>query len=464
MKIAIAGFGLEGKSNLGYFRHKFPESEFVIFDEREKLEDVPVGVEAVLGENVFTQIQGFDLVLRSPSIPLRKIPSDNKKIWSATNEFFAECVRRNVRTIGITGSKGKGTTASFIAEILKYAHEDNPQKHNVFLVGNIGQPALEILPEITENDFVVYELSSFQLWDIEFSPSVAVMTMIEPDHLDVHENMADYVAAKSRIFEFQKAGDVAVYNSADALVKEIAENAAKKTGATLKPFPSPNFAHFDDEFFYYGDQKLFPISVVKLPGKHNLLNACAAINATWGLTIPEAKIGFGLERDAAGEKIWQAKLQIIEKGLGGFRGLPHRLKFVREVGEVKFYDDSIATTPGSVIAALKSFDEPKILIVGGHDKGADYTEMAQEIAVHNVRTIFAIGENRGKIASVVRENSDVIVHELDSKNMDEIVREVWQNTDPGDVVILSPAAASFDMFRDYQDRGERFVAAVEKSR
>jgi len=509
MKIAIAGFGLEGKSNLEYFLHKFPEAEFVIFDEREKLEDVPTGVETVLGENAFAQIRGFDLVLRTAGLAPSKI-GQSEKHWSATREFFSECAKKNITIIGVTGSKGKGTTCSFIYEILRTHLEkpdlsftgltgessqknrmDSPNKsanddRRVFLVGNIGQPSLEILLELTEHDFVVYELSSFQLWDLEFSPSVAVMTMIEPDHLDVHENMADYVAAKSRIFEFQKAGNVAVYNSADALVKEIAENAAKKTGVILQPFPDEKFAHCasnaiasnakqssdkdnnglprfarnDGDWFYYSDKKLFPISVVKLPGKHNLLNACAAINATWNLTIPEAKIGFGLERDAAGEKIWQVKLQILEKGLSGFSGLPHRLKFVREIGEVKFYDDSIATTPGSVIAALKSFDEPKILIVGGHDKGADYTEMAQEISERNVRMVFAIGENRAKIAAAIRENSDVIVHELDYKKMNEIVREIWQNTEPGDVVILSPAAASFDMFRDYQERGEKFVAAV----
>ncbi len=443
MQIAIAGFGLEGRANLEYFRAKFPEADFTIFDERESLTDVPSGVQTVLGEEAFGQIRNFDLVLRSPSIPPRKI-GQQEKHWSATREFFAECARRGVKIIGVTGSKGKGTVASFVSEILKQRYKkeiSSPQKRKIHLVGNIGTPALEILPEIQPNDFIVYELSSFQLWDLGMSPQIAVMTLIEPDHLDVHENMAEYVEAKSRIFQFQKAGDLAIYNADDALVREIAEAATSKTGAIQRPFPDEKFAYVKESKFYFGDEEICPTSAVNLPGEHNLLNALAAIDAVWDL--------IGSDIDA------------VEKGLSIFHGLPHRLQFVREIGDVKFYDDSIATTPGSVIAALKSFDEPKILILGGRDKGADYSEMAREINMRNVRMIFAIGENRDKIATAIRENSDVVVHELDLKNMSEIVKEVWQNTAPGDVVILSPAASSFDMFKDYKDRGEQFTAAVK---
>jgi UDP-N-acetylmuramoylalanine--D-glutamate ligase len=426
MKIAIAGYGLEGRANLDYFRGKFPEAEFTIFDENSNLDDVPAGVEMVLGDDAFGQITGFDLVIRTAGLAPRKIAQADKH-WSSTREFFEECP---AEIIGVTGTKGKGTTASFIAAILRAAGQ------KVHLLGNIGVPALEILPKITANDVVVYELSSFQLWDIEQSPHVAVMTLIEPDHLDVHENFAEYTAAKAHIFNFQKADDIAVYNQDDALVREMAETSA---GQKI-PFSNKKFVHIKQGKFYYNDVEICPTDVIKLPGEHNLLNAAAAISAVWEMI--------------------DGNTTAIARGLADFHGLPHRLKFIREVNGVKYYDDSIATTPGSAIAAVKSFAEPKILIIGGHDKGADYRPLGVAIDRANVRQIFAIGANREKVARQLGEKTSATIHLLDSQNLAEIVKTVNQATEPGDVVILSPAAASFDMFRDYKDRGQQFIAAV----
>jgi UDP-N-acetylmuramoylalanine--D-glutamate ligase len=265
---------------------------------------------------------------------------------------------------------------------------------------------------------------------------VAVMTLIEPDHLDVHENFAEYVAAKAHIFNFQKADDIAVYNQDDALVREMAESGV----AQKIPFLNKKFVHIEQGKFYYNDIEICPTDAVKLPGEHNLRNAAAAISAVWKM----------IGGDTAS----------VARGLADFHGLPHRLKFVREVNGVKYYDDSIATTPGSAIAAVKAFTEPKTLIIGGYDKGADYRPLGAEIDRANVRQIFAIGANREKVAHQLGEKTSTVVHLLDNQNLAEIVKIVNQATEPGDVVILSPAAASFDMFRNARVRGEQFITAV----
>jgi UDP-N-acetylmuramoylalanine--D-glutamate ligase len=431
MRIAIAGYGREGRANMVYFRDKFPSATFTIFDENAALDNVPAGVKTVLGPDAFEKIEGFDMVVRTAGLAPRKIAQADKH-WSSTREFFAECP---APIIGVTGSKGKGTTCSFITEILRAAGR------TAHLMGNIGIPALSELSKIKTDDIVVYEMSSFQLWDLERSPHIAVMTLIEPDHLDVHENFVEYVEAKSHIFEFQQANDMAVYNESDALVREMVEVAVSRTNVNKIPFLNKKFVHVQQGKFYYNTTEICSTDVVYLPAEHNIRNAAAAISATWDL------VGGNVEA--------------IEQGLKKFHGLPHRLHFVREVGGVKYYDDSIATTPGSAIAAVRAFDEPKILIVGGHDKGADYRLLGEAIKRSNVRAVFAIGANRDKVQAQVGEKTSTPIHLLDNQNLAEIVKIVNQSTEPGDVVIMSPAAASFDMFNDYKDRGEQFIAAVK---
>ncbi len=413
MKIVIAGFGVEGRSNLRYFREKFPEADFLVADEREKVDNLPENVAYQTG---FSELEDADLIVRSPSLPPKKIKTSGQ-IWSATNEFFANCP---ATIIGVTGTKGKGTTCSFISSILRAAGK------TVHLVGNIGVPALDILPKIKADDVVVYELSSFQLWDLQKSPHVAVVLMIEPDHLNVHADFNDYLAAKANIAKFQTADDYVVYNSQNEFSSSIADTSS----AQKKEYP---FVLSDDI-----------TSAIRLPGKHNIDNACAAIAAVKSI-LPNVSD------------------DEIKKGLSEFTGLPHRLKFVAEKYGVKYYDDSISTTPGSAIAALKAFAEPKILILGGSDKGADYSELAKEIAKQNMRLIIINGANADEIREVLREEKvDCEIVQLNMAGMKEVAKLAKNKAQSGDVVILSPAAASFDMFKSYSDRGEQFVAAVEE--
>lgn len=423
MKIAIAGFGVEGKSNLVYFSR--PGNELTIVDENEALAGVPPGIPTRLGKGVFEQLADFDMVIRTASLDPRRIKT-NGKIWSATNEFFAKCP---APIIGVTGSKGKGTTASLIAAILTAGGS------KVHLLGNIGRPALDDLATIQSEDIVVYELSSYQLWDIEASPQVAVLVMIEPDHLDVHGTMENYLAAKSNIVAYQTADDEVIYYQANDYTRHIAE----RSRAHRQPYPDKTAVHIRDGVFWYGEQKLCSTDTVVLPGEHNLLNACAAITAAWP---------------------WVSDPIKIKQGLASFDGLPHRLKFIREIGGVRYYDDSIATTPGSVIAAVKAFQQPKVLILGGAPKGADYTELVRTLADSALRHVILIGREGPALAALL-ETSDVPHTLLGSGvTMDKIVKAAADKAETGDAVLLSPAAASFDMFKNYSDRGDQFSAAV----
>lgn len=428
MKIAIAGYGVEGKSNYEYFSRG--DDQVVIVDERE-VTDAPVDASVITGEGAFEKLQGFDMVVRTAGLAPRKIKTDGK-VWSATNEFFAKCP---AAIIGVTGSKGKGTTSSLIASILREAGQD------VHLVGNIGVPALDILPRIQPTDIVVYELSSFQLWDLEKSPQVAVVLMIEPDHLDVHENFDEYLMAKANIRKFQKAEDICFYHPTNEFSRRIAEvNPFPNAHRYNDPSDSASISVDGNDFIESDGCVVAPVTALQLPGAHNVENACAAICAAYA--------GFGVGRDA------------IERGLRAFTGLDHRLKFVREVAGVKYYDDSIATTPGSAIAAMKAFDAPKTLILGGSSKGADFTEVAEVAKNTNVHHVVLIGQEADKIEQAFMGTEIAISNLGAHTTMQKIVETAQELTAPGGVVVLSPACASFGMFKNYKDRGDQFIASV----
>ena len=420
----------------------------MVADERpaDKLPAIPDGVKLATGESVFQeQLDDADLVVRTASLPPRNIETCGK-VWSATNEFFQECP---APIIGVTGTKGKGTTCSLIASILQQAGRA------VHLVGNIGVPALDVLPKIKKDDIVVYELSSFQLWDLEKSPHIAVVLMIEPDHLNVHADFADYLNAKKNIRRHQGISDKCIYHPTNKYSQEVATTPLDRLpdtgdnhGDTLDfaqryAIPDDDQVYVQDGYFCVQDRRICNTSHLRLPGAHNLENACAAMSA-----VTELPITVTDEQYAA--------------GLESFTGLPHRLKFVAEKNGVKYYDDSISTTPGSAIAALKAFTEPKILILGGSDKGADYTELAQEIARQQMRAVIVNGANASEIIEILHKNEvSCRVVQLEMATMPTVVEVAANQAQSGDVVILSPAAASFDMFKSYNDRGEQFVAAVE---
>ena len=301
MKVAIAGYGVEGESNYRYWTEL--GHDVTIVDEAEKpARPIPKDATTILGPRKFRELQDFDLVVRTAGLPPHFIVTEGQ-VWSSTNEFFKQCP---APIIGVTGTKGKGTTSSLIASILRAAG------HTVHLVGNIGQPPLDVLADITPDDIVVFELSSFQLWDLERSPHVAVVLMIEPDHLNVHADFKDYIRAKSNIRRYQTADDVCFYHPTNPNSAKIATSSVLGDHIRYGVRESSG-VYIEDGMFCVDGETICATSELRLPGAHNLENACAAIST--------ARV-FTLDNHA------------IAKGLRAFEGLPHRLIFVREVSGV----------------------------------------------------------------------------------------------------------------------------------
>lgn len=426
MKVAIAGYGVEGAASCKYWLGL--GASVTVFDERPKLDiAVPEGVDAVLGPDVFSHMDGYDLIIRTPGLNPSHIKTDGK-IWSATNEFFKECP---AQIIGVTGTKGKGTTCSLIAESLKAAGK------TVHLLGNIGTPALEVLSNIQPEDIVVFELSSFQLWDVKKSPHIAVVLMVESDHQDVHEGMEDYVMAKANIGKFQSNDDIMVHHPTNENSLKIA-NLSK---AQKQPYMTMGSAQIQNGKVVIEGNIICDVKEIGLLGVHNQENVCAAVTAVWNVS---------------------QDIQAIKTGIVEFKGLPHRLEFVKEVSGVRYYDDSQATGPASCVAALRALnDMPTVLILGGSDKGVDVSDVYKELDP-NSHSVVLVGSSSGNLQTQLEKVSfRKFVNLGDKVTMPQIVDRATEMLGGSEGnVLLSPAHASFDMFKNYQDRGDQFKAAV----
>lgn len=427
MKIAIAGYGLEGETNYAYWATQGGHDITIVDEKQQPDREIPTGLSTILGPDAFSKLQGFDLVVRTAGLAPTRIVTDGK-IWSATNEFFE---KSPVPIIGVTGTKGKGTTASLIASIFEASGR------KAWLVGNIGTSALDALEYIGSEDIVVFELSSFQLWDLERSPHTAVVLLIEPDHLNVHKDMQEYVHAKGEIRAHQKEGDMCFYHPTNKYSREIADRSSQ--GTTMRyGIPDDGAVYARDGEFWQKSEVICPTNILKLIGDHNIDNACAAISVARA---------YGLSIDA------------IEDGLASFSGLPHRLKFVREVEGVRYYDDSIATTPSSAVAALRSFDQSKVIILGGSAKGSDFSVLAREMVQHQVYAVL-IGDEAPTIAAALNAENFSAYEIIENATMPAVVARAHTIAKAGSVVLLSPSSASFGLFKDYADRGDQFIAAV----
>jgi UDP-N-acetylmuramoylalanine--D-glutamate ligase len=422
MNVAIAGYGVEGRSSYRYFSRL--GHSVTVLDQNPQAE-IPSGVTSIVGEHAFDALASYDLVVRAPGIKPTLL-SGAAKLTSATIEFFDKCP---ASVIGVTGTKGKGTTSSLIHSIITAAGR------KAWLVGNIGTPALDVLSEINEDDVVVFEMSSFQLWDLQKSPHVAVVLMIEADHLDVHSGMDEYVSAKANIAAHQSGGDIVVYNQSNNFSKVIA---GLSEGKKI-PYPDPRYVHIRDDNILIGEQKLCAKSVVKLPGDHNLENVCAAISAVLDLKIED---------------------ESIISGISSFEGLPHRIEFVRSIDDVDYYNDSYSSATLASIAAMKSFKQPKVLILGGFSRGIDFAALAQEIRDNNVKKVVLIGQTKEQLSMALDRVGYKEYEILKSTDMREIVDAAKSAAQSGDVVLLSPACPSFDMFKNFSDRGDQFKSIV----
>lgn len=428
MKIAILGFDVEGRASFDYFSGQ--GHQLIIHDQNPAVE-VPAGITSVLGKTYLDDLDQYDLLVRTAGLSPRKILDKNpdvaSKITSHINEFLRVCPTKNV--IGVTGTKGKGTTSTLIAKMLEAVGSQ------VFLGGNIGLPPLTFLPELTPASWVVLELSSFQLIDLKQSPPTAVCLMMVPEHLNWHADMDEYIAAKSNLFGHQTETDTAIYFAKNELSKRVASNG---DGRKIPYYETPGALIENDNVVIAG-QIICGTAELGLLGEHNWQNVCAAVTAVWQFS-----------QDIAA----------IREVVTSFSGLEHRLEFVRELDGVKYYNDSFGTTPETAIAAIKAFTQPKIVILGGSDKGADYSELAQIVTNSNVRSALLIGKQAARLQAAL-ESTGFTNFEPGGASMPEIVAQARSLAQPDDVVLLSTACASFDMFKNYKDRGQQFKQAVQ---
>jgi UDP-N-acetylmuramoylalanine--D-glutamate ligase len=422
MKVAIVGFGIEGAAALRYWQGRGDDVTVLDGDTHKP---VPAGVKCVLGPGYLKGLDEYELVVRSPGVKpwlLNTVAA----VTSGMRVFFEHCP---APIIGITGTKGKGTTATLVAKILEAGGQ------RVWLGGNIGVPVLDLLPKVEAEDMVVVEMSSFQLIDMEQSPGIAVCLLIVPEHQDWHQDMDEYVGAKGNIFAQQRAGDLAVYDARN----EFAVKLARLSAGRQVPYLKAPGAEVEGGKIIIGGVEICEVSEVGLLGPHNLENVCAAITATWDLVGADP-----------------APVRQVVKS---FRGLPHRLELVREVDGVRYINDSFAANPVAAIAALRSFDEPKVLILGGLDRGLDMSALAAAVAGSKVRQVVLVGESAQRIGECLQqagfEDCNIVRGE-----MDLIVDKARSAARPGDVVLLSPGCPSFDSFKNFEDRGEQFKAAV----
>lgn len=427
MNVALVGFDREGRASYDYFARR--GDTITICDQKTDVV-TPEGVTTQLGEGYLDGLDRFDVIVRTPGLSaeriLEKNPSVADKITSGTNIFFEACPTKNI--IGITGTKGKGTTSTIVAEMLRAAGK------TVHLGGNIGVPALGFIDEIAPGDWVVLELSSFQLSDIRHSPHIAVCLMVVPEHQDWHIDFVDYTNSKQNLFRFQDKNDTAIYFPNNTTSKEIASVSL----ATKIPYYAEPGAYIHEQNVCIDTHILCKVDEIRLLGEHNWQNVCAAITVVWQIT---------------------QDVNAIRSIVTSFSGLPHRLEYVGEKNGILYYDDSFGTTPETAMVALKSFLAPKVLIAGGSDKGASYQELAQVVATENVRAVITIGETGPAIKAALTNAGYMQVFE-GGTTMTEIVHTARSYANAGDIVLLSTASASFGLFKSYTDRGNQFKQAV----
>jgi UDP-N-acetylmuramoylalanine--D-glutamate ligase len=487
--VAVLGMGVEGYASAFYLAKR--GVKVAVLDKREDLEKpqelVDLGVTFILGPDYLKTLSGVEIIIRSPGIK-RNLPEIVKAqakgvtVTSQTQLFFDWCPSE---IIGVTGTKGKGTTSSLIYEMLK------KQGMDAYLGGNIGKPPFTFLDSLTKDSKVVLELSSFQLEDLHASPHIAVMLMTTSEHLgadlvgtqNYHESIEAYVDAKRNIFRFQTKDDFAVINrdypasnesdiytegkvfqvsrergvmeegcyvedgtivvrrkNNTAVVKSTQEEKKEATDEDmLESLMSQTAAELEAG---YESMEIISVQDILLPGGHNLENVCAAVMA--------ASLA-GVSKHA------------ISQVLESFKGLEHRLELVAEVAGVKYYDDSFSTTPETAIAAIQAFTQPEILILGGSSKNSDFSQLGTLIAkAENIRAIIGIGIEWERIKEEIMQHQNTIFMVEGAKDMETVVAAAAKIAQKGDVVLLSPACASFGMFANYKVRGAQFKEEVKK--
>lgn len=455
-RIGILGLSVEGIDSVEFFlRHG---ATVYCCDRRDesyltqaKLPFDPKRVHFVMGSGYLDELLSYELIVRTPgmSLQLPQLLAAKKKGIEITSQIKLIFKHSKAPIIGVTGTKGKGTTSRLIVAMLTQADK------KVHLGGNVGIPLLSKIDTISENEWVVLELSSFQLEDLTQSPHIAVVLPITRDHLknfdplatNYHESVEDYRNAKSSIVKFQSAQDVLIVN-ADNETSHNFKSLSKAKAYTYSGSDTTCDAYVKNNQVFIKsptDTWVCSLQDIQLAGVHNLENIAAA-------ALVAHEIGI--------------KPETITAAVKKFAPLPHHLEFVREFDGVRYFNDSCATIPDPTIAALRSFVDPVVLIAGGSDKGAIFDELGKEIVQKGVRAVLCIGQVGHSIASAIEKAALTLKKTAPpvytpTGGMEAIVKLAQSLAQPGDIVLLSPAAASFDMFTNYRERGDLFKEYVQ---
>ncbi|WP_158566806.1 UDP-N-acetylmuramoyl-L-alanine--D-glutamate ligase [Actinomadura craniellae] len=423
LRVAVIGHGVEGQAAVEYWR---AQGHAVVIHERSGTVEPYGGVE--VADEYLAGVESAELIVRSPSVRPDSLPT-GIPVTSVIGEFMKRCP---ARVIGVTGTNGKGTTATAATAILRAAGR------TAFVAGNIGTPPLSLLSRIKAEDVVVLELSSFQLMDLTLSPQVAVVLPITPDHLNWHHDLTEYEQAKAAIAAFQSRQDIVVY-AADS--PPAARIAALSRAQRRVPLGRPEGMDIRPNGIYLGGEQVVDARDVTLPGRHNLFNIAAAVAVTYDLV--------------------HGDLDAVRTGVRAMEGLPHRLQTVAIAGGVRWVDDSLSTTPQSTLAATDAYDGPKVLILGGSSKGVSFEDLAAGLRERQVRAVLLIGEEAPHIAAAL-DAAGVHGYEHAPGPMADLVARAAAVARPGDTVLLSPACAAVGEYRDYADRGKQFDEAIRR--
>ena len=442
-KVAIVGLGI---GNIDLFKFLAENSVSVTgFDKSNDFDQLKSDLSSytnasfVFGSDYLDKLIGYDVIFKTQSmrrdLPQFKKETDNGAILTTEMwEFIKYC---KAKIIAVTGSSGKTTTTTLIGELLKR------QGYKVWVGGNIGTPLFHKLNDINNDDYVVLELASCQLQMFgNKSPNISVVTNITPNHLDFHDSYDEYIYSKSIIFKYQSADDLLIINDDNDITNAFKSQANGKLYAfsRQKTFDNEEGAYIEDNSIFVklglSRDKVLDISDIKVPGKHNVENFMAAILATYDL----------VDRDT---------INYVAKN---FNGVEHRVEYVRTVNGVKFYNDSIGTTPSRTVASLQSFDQKVILITGGYDKHIPYDIMGPLIN-EKVKGLILMGQTKDKIKQAYNDYS-CTVPLTEADTLEDAVAKAYQMAQEDDIVIMSPASASFDMFKNFEVKGNLFKKIV----
>lgn len=445
-KVAVIGLGVSNEPLIDYLYEM--ASKVTVFDDRE-IEQIPKKImdkvtkynfEFSFGKNSLNNLKGFDIIFRSPScMPTKnELVEEENRGAIVTSEIEMLMKMAPCKIVGITGSDGKTTTTSLVAAILEESG------YKVYLGGNIGTPLFTKLKEILPEDIIVLELSSFQLMNMDVSPDISVITNVTPNHLNIHSSYDEYIDAKKNIFRFQNENGILVLNYDNEITKNCKAEANGKVIYFSSKEKLENGIIVDGDVIKECEDRLrkhiISTKDITLRGTHNYENICAAYAATKSLVNIDTAV------------------EAIKK----FKGVEHRIEFIRQIDGVKWYNDSIGTSPTRTIAGLNSFEEEIVLIAGGYDKHLDYEPIAKPI-VDNVKSLILIGQTSEKIYQAVTKELEKEGKELDIYQCNDFAQTVQiarKIAKPGQVILFSPASASFDLFKNFADRGNKFKELV----